>query len=378
MKLLVNPHRKRTADTYDSVLVEKRIEQSEHFHKCLPGYLPTPCVIPASLAMELDLQLLLVKDESKRFGLKAFKGLGASFAIYNYLKILSGGGLTPDDFLTKGAEIAKDVVFTTATDGNHGRAVAWTAKLLKRPAVIYMPAGSAESRINAIKSEGAKVIVVDGSYDEAVRCASSDAAKYGRIVIADTGYEGYLDIPRYIQQGYLTLFAELREQIDGMNAPAPDFVFIQSGVGAFAAAAAEFFSVFYPEARLVSVEPLSADCLRRSAAEPDGRAVTVSGGGTIMAGLNCGTPSLTAWDIIKDSFYAFLAIEDLWAEKAMRLFAENGIVSGESGCAGLAALLALQNEYQEFFKDNTEKNRPVVLLISTEGDTDPVFYNKIV
>jgi diaminopropionate ammonia-lyase len=294
------------------------------------------------------------------------------------LREKSGGALEPDEFLAKGRSIAADTVFTTATDGNHGRAVAWIARLLNRPAVIYMPAGSAQARIEAIKSEGAEVIVIDGSYDEVVKLTADNAARFGRIVIADTGYEGYTNIPLFIQQGYLTMFAEMREQLEEANGSIPDLVFIQSGVGAFAAAGTEFFSAFYPETRLVSVEPVSADCLLRSAESGEGKPVSVSGqGNTIMAGLNCGTPSLTAWDKIRDKFYAFAAIEDDWAERAMRILAGHGIVSGESGSAGLAALLALKSEHPAFFSgDGNQLNN--ILLINTEADTDPEAYKKIV
>jgi diaminopropionate ammonia-lyase len=359
--------------------IEDRIRDAVSLHRALPGYAPTPLIELSALSGELGFKKLWVKDEGARFGLKAFKALGASYAVYRYLKEKSSGALMPDEFLAKGRSIAADTVFTTATDGNHGRAVAWVARLLNRPAVIYMPAVSVLERIEAIKSEGAEVIVIDGSYDDAVRRAAEDAVSFGRIVIADTGYEGYMNIPLFIQQGYLTMFAEVREQLEEANGFIPDLVFVQSGVGAFAAASAEFFSAFYPETRLVSVEPVSANCLLKSAESADGRPVSIPGqGSTIMAGLNCGTPSLTAWDKIRDNFYAFAAIEDDWAERAMRILAGHGIVSGESGSAGLAALLALKSEHPAFF--SCDGNQPVgnILLINTEADTDPEGYKKIV
>lgn len=379
MKALINTHRKISGEQTDREKTEERIRDAVSFHRALPGYSPTPLVNLCALAAELDFSEILIKDEGERFGLKAFKALGASYAVYRYLREMSGGKLEPEDFVRKGRKIAKDIVFTAATDGNHGRAVAWTARFLNRPAVIYMPAGSVPARIEAIKSEGAEVIVINGSYDETVRRTADDAVRFGRVVIADTGYKGYKNIPLFIQQGYLTMFAEIREQLGKTNGFIPDLVFIQSGVGAFAAAAAEFFSAFYPETRLVSVEPVSADCLLKSAESADGKPVSVSGqGNTIMAGLNCGTPSLTAWDAIRDHFFAFAAVEDSWAEMAMRTLARNGVVSGESGCAGLAALLAMKSEHPGFL--GSDVNQPVrnILLINTEADTDPEVYKKIV
>jgi diaminopropionate ammonia-lyase len=379
MKILINRHRKMNPGSFTVEKIEDRIHDTISLHRALPGYAPTPLIDLNTLSGELGFKKLWVKDEGTRFGLKAFKALGASYAVYKYLKEKSGGALMPDEFLAKGRNIAADAVFTTATDGNHGRAVAWVARLLNRPAVIYMPAGSAPERIEAIKSEGAEVIVIDGGYDEAVKRTAMDAARYGRVVIADTGYKGYMNIPLLIQQGYLTMFSEIHNQINEMGGFIPDFVFVQSGVGAFAAAAAEFFSAFYPKTRLVSVEPVSADCLLMSAESAEGRPVSVSGhGNTTMAGLNCGTPSLTAWDAIRDHFFAFIAIEDSWAEMAMRTLARNGVVSGESGCAGLAALLALKSEHPGFFGSDGSQPFRNVLLINTEADTDPEAYKKIV
>jgi diaminopropionate ammonia-lyase len=379
MKILINPHRKMNPVSFPVENIEDRIRDAVSLHRALPGYAPTPLIDLSTLSKEMGFRKLWIKDEGARFRLKAFKALGASYAVYSYLREMSGGTLEPKNFMRKGREIARDIVFTAATDGNHGRAVAWTARLLNKPAVIYMPAGSVPARIEAIKSEEAEVIVIDGSYDDAVRRASEDARRHGRIVIADTGYEGYMNIPLFIQQGYLTMFAEIREQLGETNGFIPDLVFIQSGVGAFAAAAAEFFSAFYPKTRLVSVEPVAADCLLKSAESTDGKTVSVSGqGNTIMAGLNCGTPSLTAWGAIRDHFFAFTAVEDSWAIEAMRTLARNGVVSGESGCAGLAAVLALKAEYPDFFGGGGNKPVRNVILISTEADTDPESYKKIV
>jgi diaminopropionate ammonia-lyase len=357
------------------------VEDIFNFHKTLPGYTPTPLVFLNESARDLGVESILVKDEGKRFGLKAFKALGASYAVFRLLRERSGGALTPDEFLTeKGRRLSEGVTFSCATDGNHGRAVAWIARLLRRPAVIFMPQDSVPARIQAIESEGAEVIVVPGGYDEAVRCAAAGGEGGKRLVIADTGYPGYMDIPRYIQMGYLTLFQEVSLQLRDQRERSPDLVFLQAGVGAFASAAALFYGDPSRDPRLISVEPITVDCLFRSAEVGDGQPHSIeSAGQTIMAGLNCETPSHTAWPLIRDRFNAFVSIEDHYAAEAMQRLAVEGMVAGESGAAGLAALIALCREKPDFFKEQLRVNRKTrILVINTEADTDPDGYYRIV
>jgi diaminopropionate ammonia-lyase len=364
-----------------SVSSPYEVEDVFNFHKTLPGYTPTPLIFLNEAARDLGVESILVKDEGKRFGLKAFKALGASYAVFRLLRERSGGVLTPDEFLTeRGRQLSEGVTFSCATDGNHGRAVAWIARLLGRPAVIFMPQGSVPARIKAIESEGAEVIVVAGGYDEAVRCAAGAGEGGKRLVIADTGYPGYMDIPRYIQLGYLTLFREISLQLGDQGERSPDLVFLQAGVGAFASAAALFFSDPSREPRLISVEPTAVDCLFRSAEAGDGQPHSIeSAGQTIMAGLNCETPSHTAWPLIRDRFNAFVSIEDHYAAEAMQRFAVEGVVAGESGAAGLAALIALHRENPDFLKEQLRVNHETrILVINTEADTDPDGYYRIV
>lgn len=351
------------------------------FHRALPGYDPTPLVSIKKTAQELGFSDLLVKDEGRRFGLKAFKALGASHAVYHLLKRRCGGNLTPDEFLaSKGRAAAEGLVFTCATDGNHGRALAWIARLLERPAVIYVPRDTVPARIRAIEAEGGEVIVVEGGYDEAVRCASVRGEREDWAVVADVGYDGYEELPIFIQQGYLTIFEEVASQLRERHEMMPDHIFIQAGVGAFASAAAWFFSDPVRGVRLISVEPLAADCLLASARADDGRVHTVRDNrGTIMAGLNCETPSSTAWEPVHRRFDAYLSIDDHYAEEAMRILAAGGIVAGESGAAGLAALLALRAESPDLAERElslVEDSR--ILVINTEADTDPEGYERIV
>ncbi|MDO9529711.1 MAG: diaminopropionate ammonia-lyase [Syntrophales bacterium] len=351
------------------------------FHRTLPNYTPTPLVPLNRIADRLGVEHLLIKDEGKRFGLKAFKALGASHAVFRILHERSGGNLKPEDFLTeKGRKLADGTTFSCATDGNHGRAVAWIARLLGRPSVIFVPHETVPARIEAIESEGAKVIVVNGGYDDAVRRAAEEAKKETRLIIADTGYAGYMKIPLYIQQGYLTLFKEISIQLKEQGEKPPDIVFIQSGVGAFAFAAASYFHDPATLPRLISVEPTAADCLFRSAETGNGRPHSIiPEENTIMAGLNCGTPSLTAWPAVRDRFDAFVAVEDNYAKEAMMLLADEGVVSGESGAAGLAGLIALHSERPDFIeKDLRIRHGVRVLLINTEANTNPEGYYKIV
>jgi diaminopropionate ammonia-lyase len=358
--------------------ISLHIEFILSFHKALPAYKPTPLVQLKELAVELGLDNLYIKDEGYRFGLKAFKSLGASYAIYNYLKKLSPEGLEPFEFLAdKGKSLAAEITFTTATDGNHGRAVAWVSKLLGRPAIIYMPKGSVRSRVEAIKSEGAEVIIVNGGYDRAVATASEEAGRFGRVVISDTGYEGYTEIPSFIQFGYYTMFEEVRRELIINKYPLPDVIIIQAGVGAFAAAGIDYARIYFKDSVIFIVEPLSADCLLYSVGKNMLSTIPYQSE-TIMAGLNCGTPSLTAWETVKYGADYLMAIEDNWAEKAMIAYSIKGIVSGESGASGLAALLALHFEKKEILQEIKEKmNSLNVLLVNTEADTDPAMYHKI-
>jgi diaminopropionate ammonia-lyase len=346
------------------------------FHRALPGYAPTPLVSLPELARALRVRSVQVKDESQRFGLNAFKALGASYAIYRFLKS-RWPEISPQTFLSPDAvSRLPAITFTTATDGNHGRAVAWTAARLHQKAVIYVPGNTVPARIEALRGEGAEVVVVDGNYDETVRRAARDAETYGRQVISDTAWEGYTEIPRWIMAGYQTLFAEIDEQ-----GATPGAVFLQAGVGGLAYAGTAHYLRAERAPQLISVEPLDADCLLESIASPDGSARTAKGKqDSIMAGLNCGTPSLAAWPLLRVGMDAFLAVDDDYAREAMRRLAVQKVVSGESGAAGLAGLVALTAEpdlakARQMLGIGSESD---VLLISTEGATDPVSYQRIV
>lgn len=360
---------------------ERDISEPVDFHQYIPGYAPTPLGEMTDLAQELGLNNIYIKDEGFRFGLKAFKALGASFAVYNYLRKLSDTSLSAEDFLEdKGRALAEGITFTTATDGNHGRAVAWIARLLGSRAVIFMPEESVEARVEAIRAEGARVRLIAGGYDRAVEAAALEGERPGRVVISDTGYAGYMEIPEFIQRGYYTLFHEITLKLNEEHKPPPDILVLQAGVGAFAAAGIRYAKTIWPDTEIWIVEPNSANCLQESAMLGDGEPVSIPAhGDTIMAGLNCGTPSLTAWKMIKDNADLFISIEDEWTRKAMRYFADYGnIVSGESGGSGFAALLAVADEMPDMLYYSTSKKKKIALIINTEADTDPGIYQEIV
>lgn len=340
------------------------------FHATLPGYAPTPLVDAPSAAAALGVGRLLVKDESARLGMPSFKILGASWATFRALCAHAGadheavGGMAG---LRALLDQLPALELVAATDGNHGRAVARMAKLLGLSAHILVPGDMVAARIAGIEEEGARVTVVDGSYDEAV-AASAALADATHLVISDTSWEGYEQIPAWVIDGYATIGLEVDEQLRALGLGAPDLVTAQVGVGAFASAVVRHFR---PQgAQIVSVEPTKADCAIASI-ERGGIATVPGPHDSIMAGLNCGSPSLIAWPVLERGVDTFVAVEDELAREAMRLLARDGIVSGESGAAGLAGLLDRREQLGLHASQ-------VVLTISTEGATDPVGYAAIV
>jgi diaminopropionate ammonia-lyase len=306
-----------------------------------------------------------VKDESRRLGLPSFKILGASWAVYQLLVRRLGHEPEWNDLDELRAALAPlgSLTLVAATDGNHGRAVAHMARLLGYAARIFVPAGTAGARIDGIESEGAPVTVVDGTYDDAVRASAALAAD-DVLVVSDTSWEGYTEVPRTVIEGYATIFAEIDEQL----AAAPDLIVVPMGVGALAAAVVTHYAA---RATIVVVEPLSAACGMDSAAA--GRPVEVPGPhDSIMAGLNCGMVSIVAWPTVSAGADVFVAVDDAAAEAAMRDLAALGIVAGETGAAALAGLRAAVGA------GVTDLAGRRALVLCTEGATDPVAYRRIV
>jgi diaminopropionate ammonia-lyase len=350
------------------------------FHRKLPGYAPTPLVAAPNAATKLGVAHVWVKDESSRLGLPAYKILGASWATYRALEERFGPLAPWDTLADLAAQLRPHAPLTlvAATDGNHGRAVARMAKWLGLGAHIFVPRDMVPARIQAIESEGARVTVVDGTYDEAVE-ASARLADDTHPVISDTAWEGYERIPQWVIDGYATIFQEIDAQLATLGARQPDLVAAQMGVGALAASVVRHYRTQDRSARVVGVEPLRAACVLRSVEA--GRLVDLPGPhDSIMAGLNCGRASPVAWPLVSRGISLFVAISDARAEEAMRLLARDGVISGESGAAGLAGCLeALSgmgaHDYRTLLGVDATSS---ILAISTEGATDPTAYARIV
>ncbi|MBC7559082.1 MAG: diaminopropionate ammonia-lyase [Dermatophilaceae bacterium] len=342
------------------------------FHPSLPDFATTPLRPAPKSAQRLGVRSVLVKDESQRLGMPSFKILGASWAAYRtimaHLGLAVGAQPTLASLREAVAAQGSDLTLVAATDGNHGRAVARMAKLLGLPGIIMVPGGTVDSRIEAIRGEGADVRVVKGGYDEAI-AASAALSDDRHVVISDTSWEGYTDTPGWVIDGYSTMLKEITDEIGAGRVAEPTVVVAQMGVGAFAAAVTREFAT-RPARMLVGVEPVSADCIITSAEA--GRILTIPGTqDSIMAGLNCGTPSIIAWDDVFHGYDVFVTVTDDDARDAMRLLHDDGIAAGESGAAGLAGLLAHAQGLGLGSQDD-------LIILVTEGITDPVAYREII
>jgi diaminopropionate ammonia-lyase len=360
------------------------------FHRRLPGYEETPLVDAPGIAEALGVGTVWVKDESARLGLPAFKVLGASWAVYKALEERLPGSEGFGDWgtveeLKETLESLRPLDLVAATDGNHGRALARVAGLLGLGARIFVPEEMVAARREAIAGEGAEVVVVKGTYDEAVE-RSYDEAGERSLVVSDMSWPGYERIPSWVIEGYSTMLWEIDDELERRGEAGPDLVVVQVGVGAFAAAVTRHFRVRQRSRhpKLLSVEPAGAACLLESVAA--GRILSVPGPhDSIMAGLNCGRPSLVAWPTVSGGIDVLVAVDDEPAREAMRLTAASGIVSGETGAAGLAGLLEFLRRGEQS-PDQEEKARRAlgvggesrVLLFNCEGATDPERYRELV
>lgn len=328
------------------------------FHLALPGYAPTPLVDLPTLAAELGIGRLVAKDESLRLGLPAFKALGASWAIARMLQGM------PD---------ATDRLFVTATDGNHGRAVARFSRALGHRARIFIPAGVHPAAVQAIADEGGDVVEVGGTYDEAVQAAASAAAESGALLVQDMAWDGYEEVPGWIVEGYATLFAEVDERL-AVEGSVADLAVVPAGVGSLLQGALAHYRGERTggATRVMSVEPDSADCVRVSLNA--GRMVAVETGTTVMAGLNCGTVSTLAWPYIAAGLDASVAVSDETALAAMADLAALGVMSGPCGGAGLAGLrraLTGSGADERRAHLGVDGQSTVVILVTEGRDANP-------
>ena len=385
------PHKQKYGAVSTDCFGLEQAQTVRHFHQSFPEYSVTPLVELKSLAEELGVSNIFVKDESYRFGLNAFKVLGGSYAIAREIGTRMG---ICEEELTLARLLQPDVQarlgqlrFVTATDGNHGRGVAWIAKRLGHRAVVFMPKGTAEERLENIRRLGAEASITDCNYDDSVRLARQYAAEHEGIVVQDTSWEGYHNVPLHIMQGYTTMGAEIVEQLAAYGDQAPTHVFLQAGVGAMAGAMAGFIADYYKEARpvITIVEPTKADCLYRTALANDGKLHIVDGAlDSIMAGLCCGEPCSIGWQQLAAYADNFVAMPDKAAALGMRVLGnpvgnDAAVVSGESGAAGLGlAVAALRERDLAQLKGSLQLDaESVILCISTEGATDVANYRRI-
>jgi diaminopropionate ammonia-lyase len=348
-----------TADEYQKVV---------NYFRLPPGLSPTPLRRLTRLAKEFNIEDIWIKDESSRLGVSSFKIVGVRYAM--------------SDLLNRGV-LKRGSIVACATDGNHGHAVARMARLSGLEAHVFVHAGTAPARIQAIANEGARVVPVDGNYDDSVRFASQEAQRNGWVIVSDTAWSGYDAIPRQIMAGYTVI---MEEAVSDWGERIPDVVIVQAGVGGFLCAVVSWFCHKYGTSRpyLISCESTEAACVLESvrAGEP----VTIPGKlNTMMAGLSAGRISSITFPILASALDACVALEDEWSANAMRLLAhprspDPAVVSGESGACGLAALLAIlkDEDLAGLRKASGISPASVVMIINTEGATDPLNYSRIV
>jgi len=389
---IMRDHKVKNIDLATKLFSMKDANTARRFHKQIPGYRMSALQGLPNLATMFGVGGIWVKDESSRLQLNSFKVLGGSFALYRYLQKQLGilGEDTSFSYLASDEVKQKvgDLVFASATDGNHGRGIAWSAKKLGFKCVIYVHSETTIRRIDAIKSNGAKVVVVDGNYDDAVRQVAIDAKANGWTIISDTSWDNYTEIPTWIMQGYLTMLTEAQEQFGGVGLVKPTHVFIQAGVGALAASVIGFYHALFGQdaPKCIVVEPDKADCLYKSALADDGKPHSVKGDlDTIMAGLSCGDPSPIAWEILKENADCFMKVPDYVAAKGMRVYAtplsgDPFVLSGESGAVTLGAFSSIMQypELEELRKALNLNEESQVLFVNSEGNTDPVHFRQII
>ncbi|NCB62658.1 MAG: diaminopropionate ammonia-lyase [Clostridia bacterium] len=368
------------------------VAKARFFHSSFPQYSITPLAQLNGMAKYLGLASLCVKDESYRFGLNAFKVLGGSFAMAKYIAKEMGKDVSEMtyDYLTS-EQFRREfgqATFFTATDGNHGRGVAWAANKLGQKAVVHMPKGSSQTRYDNIAKEGAQVTIEEVNYDDCVRMAAAeaDATPHG-VIVQDTAWDGYEEIPSWIMQGYGTMAGEAAEQLRQQGTGRPTHVFVQAGVGSLAGAVIGYFTNLYPNdpPKFVVMEAQAADCLYQGAMAADGAPRIVDGDlQTIMAGLACGEPNTISWDILRNHCDVFVSCPDWVSARGMRMLGvpvkgDPVVISGESGAVGMGLIAAIMET--DHYKDLREAigldRFSQVLMFSTEGNTDPMKFRKV-
>lgn len=366
------------------------LEEVFRFHKSIPAYKETPVHSLKHLANHLGVQNIFVKDEGQRFGLKAFKGLGASFAVAKQLAKmyhLDLAEVTFDELMTA-VKDHEPVNFTTATAGNHGKGFAWATQLFNQKAKVFMPKGSSLERVEAVRSYGAEVEVTSMNYDDTVSHAAKIAEDKDWILVQDTAWDGYMDIPMDIMQGYTSIITELTSQLNEISLEDFTHVVLQAGVGSFAAAMVQTIKALTGKntPKLIVVEPRKADPLFKSVQSKDGKQTRVFGDlDSMMAGLACGEPNPSAWNILRNEVASFFSCEEIISAKGMRVLGnaigdDTKIISGESGAVSLGFIYEIlsSEDYRKIQSDLELNEESNILVINTEGDTDPKNYRRVV
>ena len=386
-------HMPKSDDKQLDVMSLPNVAKARFFHSSFPQYSITPLDQLSGMAAYLGLGGLYVKNEAYRFGLNAFKVLGGSFAMARYIAQEMGRDVSEMtyDYLTSEALRREfgQATFFTATDGNHGRGVAWAAHKLGQKAVVHMPKGSSKPRFDNIAKEGAQVTIEELNYDDCVRLAAAEAEKTEHgVIVQDTAWDGYEEIPSWIMQGYGTMASESADQLRQVGVNRPTHVFIQAGVGSLAGAVVGYYANLFPNdpPKFIVMEAMAADCLYRSALAGDGAPRKVDGDlSTIMAGLACGEPNTISWDILRNHVSAFVSCPDWVSARGMRMLAvpvkgDPTVISGESGAVGMGLIAELmENDWYRELRESIGLDRfSQVLMFSTEGNTDPLKFRKVI
>ena len=378
-----NPNYQNT----DNVISPSLFFQAYESIKNWSDYQPSPLHKLKGLATELGLKQIYYKDESERFGLKSFKALGGSYAVIHILRehlrvLLSDKSIGDDDIRSgKYADQLKHFTVVTATDGNHGRSVAWGAQQCGINCMIYMHKGVSLSRAIAVELLGAKVVWVDGNYDDSLFQVKRDAIENEWHIISDTSYDGYTYVPKFVMAGYTVMTTEIANQLD--DEQIPTHIILQGGVGGLAGAICAHVAMIWGEQRpkIIIVEPETADCLLQSAKRGKPKMVHIKEE-TLMGGLSCGEVSLLGWDILKNNADDFVSISDKNVKAAMCLLAlglgdDPSVEAGESAVAAVAMLMELKERAAIKTELGLVENSRV-LLIGTEGATDKKMYDEII
>ncbi|WP_291571212.1 diaminopropionate ammonia-lyase [Clostridium sp. UBA4548] len=392
IQFIQNKRYKPTTDKCPKFLSGKELKKVRHIHDSIPQCKATPLVHLTNLSEYLGVKSIFVKNESKRGSINSFKILGATYGISKLICDLLGievDKITFDFLKTEEIrEKIQEITLATCSDGNHGRGVAWTANQLGLRAIIYMPKGTTQSRVKNIEALGAEVIVTDLNYDDTVRYVNKIANKNNWYIVQDTSWEGYEEVPNSIIQGYSTMGMEAIEQLQDLGVQIPTHIFVQAGVGAMAGGVIGAIANYYNGKMPITIvmEPTNAACYFKSAEINDGMPHNVSGNlESIMAGLACGEPVKVGWKIIRDFVYGFCTCPDYITANGMRILGnplgeDERIIAGESAGIGigLLSMIMINTDYGHLKQLLNLNKESVILIFSTEGDTDPTNYRRIV